>query len=89
MSEYIEFVIKNTKRLKDLQKVSNKLKSDKDEENIQDYKEYLALLDEEAREYFIWSTPEEDVMWAERWFATQLRLALQTHHYNADGILDQ
>lgn len=72
MSEYIEFAVTNEKRFEDLQKVFNKLKSDKDEENIGDDEQYLTLFDEEARKYYRWSTPEEDALWAKRWFATPI-----------------
>lgn len=72
MSEYIEFAVTDEKRFKDLQQVLNKLKSDKDEESIGDDEQYLDLFDEEARRYFRWSTPEEDALWAKRWFATPI-----------------
>ena len=72
MSEYIEFVVTDISRFKDLEKVFNKLKNDKDQNTIGEDNEYLALFDEEARRYFRWSTPEEDELWAKRWFSTPL-----------------
>lgn len=72
-NEYVEFAVTDDKRFKDLQKVFNKLKRDKDEDNIGDDEQpYLVLFDEQARKYFTWSTPEEDALWAERWFATPI-----------------
>ena len=72
MSEYIEFSVVDMSRFEDLQKVFNKLKNDKDQDFIDEDNEYLALFDEEARKYFCWSTPEEDELWAKRWFSTPL-----------------
>lgn len=73
MSEYIEFSVTDDKRFEDLQKVFDKLKSDKDEDNIGDDEQpYLVLFDEQARKYFRWSTPEEDELWIRRWFATPI-----------------
>jgi hypothetical protein len=74
MSEYVEFAFTDKKRFENLQKIFNKLKSDKDEERIGDDEEYLALFDEETRKYFCWSTPEEDALWSERWFATPIEI---------------
>ncbi len=70
MSEYVEFAVTDNKRFEDLQKVFDKLKSDKDEDNIGDDEQpYLVLFDEQARKYFRWSTPEEDDLWMKRWFS--------------------
>ncbi|AFZ14187.1 hypothetical protein Cri9333_3358 [Crinalium epipsammum PCC 9333] len=65
MSEYIEFAVTDDKRFEDLQRVFNQLKMDKDEDNISDDEQYLSLFDEEARKYFVWSTPEEDALWTD------------------------
>ena len=69
MSEYIEFSVVDMIRFEDLQKVFNKLKTDKDQDAIGGDDEYVVLFDEQAREYFRWSTPAEDELWAKRWFA--------------------
>lgn len=72
-SQYVEFAVTNENRFKDLQKVFDQLKSDKDEDNMGDDPEpYLVLFDEQARNYFVWSTPEEDALWLKRWFATPI-----------------
>jgi hypothetical protein len=72
MSEYIEFAVTDEKRFQDLQRFFNKLKADKDEEGIGDDEGYLALIDEAARKYYVWATPEENTLWAEKWFATPI-----------------
>ncbi|WP_199300116.1 hypothetical protein [Trichocoleus sp. FACHB-262] len=71
-NEYIEFAVTNSQRFEDLQRVFDKLKRDKDEDNIDDDEPYLNVFDEEARQYFRWSTPEEDLAGAEKWYATRL-----------------
>ncbi len=72
MSEYIEFAVTDSSKFENLQRVFDKLKGDKDAENIGDDEQYLTLFDEEARKYFRWSTPEEDAAWAKEWFATPI-----------------
>jgi hypothetical protein len=72
MSEYIEFGVSDRTRFQDLQRVFNKLKTDKDEDSINDESEYLILFDEEACGYFEWSTPEENDLWLKRWLATPI-----------------
>jgi hypothetical protein len=72
VSEYIEFAVTDDNKFEDLQRVFNQLKMDKDEDNISDDEQYLSLFDEEARKYFVWSTPEEDALWTKKWFATPI-----------------
>lgn len=73
INEYVEFAVTDGKRFEDLKRVFDKLKSDKDEDIIGDDEQpYLDLLDEQARKYFRWSTPEEDELWIKKWFATPI-----------------
>jgi hypothetical protein len=72
MSEYIEFAVTDHERLKALQSFFNKLKTDKDEENIGDDEQYLSLIDDSTRKCFRWSTPEENALWAEKCFSTSV-----------------
>lgn len=71
-NEYIEFAVTHSQRFEALQRVFDKLKRDKDEDNIDEDEPYLNLFDEEARQYFRGSTPEEDSAGAEKWYATRI-----------------
>lgn len=70
--EWVEFAVDNEARFAHLKEVFQKLKADKDANDVGDDHRYLSLFDAEARAYFRWSTPEEDAEWAKRWFATPI-----------------
>lgn len=72
MSEYLEFAVTDDKRFQNLQKLFSRLKADKDEENIGDDQIYLALINEDTRKHFRWSTPEENIVWLEKWYSTPI-----------------
>lgn len=69
----VEFEITNPTRFEPLRVVFEAIRKAKSADSFtDDHDEWGAYFDGAARSFFRWTTPEEDELWEQRWFATPL-----------------
>jgi hypothetical protein len=73
-NEYLQFRVHDAARFLQLVAIFERLKRDKEREQIDDPTAYLPFFDEAARSYFWWPTEAEYQAWLEQWYATPLEI---------------
>jgi hypothetical protein len=73
----VEFEITDPARFEPLRVVFDALREAKAADTFtEDHSGWLDYFDADARAYFRWSTPEEDALWLQRWYATPVHARL-------------
>lgn len=67
---FIEFKVDDKNRFKDLCRVFEEIKKDKDADSFRNEQQWLAFFDDDARSHFWQPTQEEYNDWLLRWYAT-------------------